>query len=177
MGLDQPLIARAQGRITLQQGLRPALVVPRPVAHVAGLRSEQGQPAIQLLVQAGIRVHRQARRQAQVAGIAPGHRQLLAGAGHLLQQITPQQQLPRAGGFHADPAGAAHGAKQQRQRALHSGQFDPRFGEIRAGAAGDKAVPDTADPLFQFDGKGHGVALMVVHKQQRPAVVAGPHSG
>lgn len=159
MGLDQPLIAWAHGGKLCQQLLGPALVVTRPVAHFTGLRCEQRQPAVEILVQRGLGVHREALRKPKVVAITPGHRQLFAGTGDLLQQVAPQQHVPRCGSFDTDAAGPAHRAKQQGQRALHAFQLDARLGEVRAGAAGDEAVPDTADPLFHFDGKGHGGLL------------------
>src|SRR5690606_1790108 len=108
--------------------------------------------------------------QAQVVGVAPGHRQLLAGAGDLLQQIAPQHQVTRAGGFHTYAAGAAHGSEQHRQGSAHALQFDTGFGEIGACATGDEAMPDAADPLFDFDGKGHEQSLRsAFEKQKRPA--------
>ncbi len=175
MGFDQALIARAHGRKMFKDCLRPALVVARPVAHRPGLRGEQRQPAIQILVQRDFRVDRQALRQPQIAGVAPGYRQLFAGAGDLLQQVAPEQQIPCAGGFDADPAGAAHGTEQQRQWPLHAFQIDPRLREIRVGATGDEAVPDTTDPLFHFDGKGHGgYSVQALKKQNGPLLPAGP---
>ncbi|MNY13370.1 hypothetical protein D3C86_1465020 [compost metagenome] len=159
MGIDQALVTRSQRGITPQQLLRPALIVLPPVAHGAGLRRQQGEPAIEFLVQCRFGKHRKARRQPQVGRVAPRQWHLLAGTGDLLQYVAPQQQLAVAGGFDTDAIGTAHGAKQHCQWTLPAGQFDPRFGEVRAGAPGDEAMPDTADPLFQFDGKGHGFFL------------------
>jgi hypothetical protein len=145
------------------------------MTHLPGLGRQQREPTIEFLVQCDFRKHRQARRQTKVRLVAPRQGHLLAGAGDLLQHVASQQQVAVAGGFHADAIGAPHGAKQQRQRSLLVDQFDPGLGKVRAGAAGDEAMPDAADPLFQFDGKGHGFFPLKTNVK-RPAVPAGPSS-
>ena len=51
MRLDQARVTRLHGRKTLEDDLRPALVVTRPMAHLASLRRKQRQPAIEILVE------------------------------------------------------------------------------------------------------------------------------
>ncbi|MNG05856.1 hypothetical protein D3C84_890700 [compost metagenome] len=93
--------------------------------------------------------------QAQIAPVAPGQRHLLAGTGDLLQQRAAQQQIALAGRLHTLVASPAHGPEQQGQGALTRGKVNARLRKIRAGAAGDKAMPDTANPLFQFKAERH----------------------
>jgi len=153
--LHQALVARQHRRVALQQQPGPALVVARPVAHRPGVGREQRQPAVQLVIQRRIGKHRQACRQAQAVTVAGRQGGLLAGAGDTHQQVAAQQQVALAGRLQRHPASAAQGAEQQGQAALMVRQRDLRLGEIDIGTAGDEAVPDAADPLFQFQGKGH----------------------
>ncbi|BCD84447.1 hypothetical protein PSm6_08540 [Pseudomonas solani] len=176
--LHQALVARAQQRVAFEHGEGPGLVVPRPVAHRLAVGGQQRQPAVQLAVQFDIGVDGQLRGQAQGVGIEPGHRQLLAGTGHLLQQAAAHQQLAGAGRFHTDTGLAAGAAEQQEQAAAHGVQGHGRLVEFRAGTAGDEAVPGAAEAFFDFEVKGHGhlppgrglgVGSDSSHRQMRPA--------